>query len=52
MTGINVLGVQLEKKERERKIVFPLDLRTRYARRRITDATFISMLNSWAFLGG
>eukprot|EP01083_Nonionella_stella_P140212 429395_1 len=52
MTGINVSGVQLEKKERERRIFLPSELKARDVRRRITEATFISILNRYAFRGG
>ncbi len=52
ITGMNVSGVQLEKKVRgERMMVRPSVLSMREASRRMTDATFISMLNRYAFLG-
>ena len=52
ITGMNVSGVQLEKKVRgERMMVRPSGLSMREASRRMTDATFISMLNRYAFLG-
>ena len=49
---MNVSGVQLEKKERERRMFLPSELKMREVARRITEATFISILNRNAFLGG